>query len=423
MNIGDQLISAQFAANPSNSGAQTYTPTQYDETTALAIISDLAKRVSDLEGAIQLQVSSDTVISQILLTKDAALITADKVAIVGQTTFLDWHRNISGQASTGIDPSVTQIIGGVIRTGQIQNLSGASYMNLDATTTGQTFIQCASALSIFADGQFTFGNSISGKQLKYDLTNLTLGGNALLGSSATPVDTVVTGANNGTTAISTKLNKAASDILTGAITVNTSGGISVGSITWDSSGNLTGGSGVAMTAQGIVAAQAGVATMTLPISGSPTFAGNITGGSNIGITGTATFNGSTSSSSGTFSVVANPSEISAGGLVAYSNSATAPAIMAVQNGSSPAITSEGRVSVTGAVEATALVQGSYLVATAATGIAPVQVSSATLCTNLNAQIWNGLVNTGTFTATAGTLGGYIVTTYGASTFKVPYYNP
>ncbi|MDE2468731.1 MAG: hypothetical protein KGL35_08310, partial [Bradyrhizobium sp.] len=56
-------------------------------------------------------------------------------------------------------------------------------------------------------------------------------------------------------------------------------------------------------------------------------------------------------------------------------------------------------------------------------VGTMQITSTTLITNLNAQIWGNFVNTNTFTATAGTLAGYFEITYGTSTYKVPYYNP
>ena len=185
------------------------------------------------------------------------------------------------------------VAGGTIRTGSIQNLNNTSYINLNATTTGQTFVQCASAISIMADGQFTFGSS-AGKQLIWNGTDLTIGNSSLLGSTA--VSTVVSGAANGVTALaglSAKLNNSAADILSGNVQVQTTGGLRVGTIAWDSSGNLTSGSGIAITAQGIVGATAGTSTFTIDTSGNATFKGALSGA-------TGTFAGSLSAATGTF---------------------------------------------------------------------------------------------------------------------------
>ena len=196
LTVGDFLLNQQFSPGGTQNTFQApnpYTPSAYDQSNAQAVISGLAARLSNLEKSVKLQVSADTVISQILLTQDAALISSDKIAIVGEVTFADWHRTISGQIAGGIDPSITQIIGGVIKTGKVQSFDGLSWLNLDAT--GATpFIQCQSSVTIDANGAFTFGAS-TGKQVVWDGTNLTVGGNSLMGTSATPLDTLIGTAN------------------------------------------------------------------------------------------------------------------------------------------------------------------------------------------------------------------------------------
>jgi hypothetical protein len=283
VNINDKLIGKQFApagAEVSVGGVQPYVPTPFDITTAQAVFADLAKRISDLEGQIKLQVPSDGVLSAITISKEAILIESDKIGVLGQVTFADYIRTQSGKPLVGapIDPSITRIIGGVIQTGKIENLATTSYVNLDAVTTGQIFIQCASAISIYADGQFVFGPSGDAtKQLTWNNSSLSVGGNTLLNGTAT--STVVTGAANGAAAIAglaDKLSKSAGDILSGSITVQTAGGISTGTITWDGAGNLTGGSGVAITAKGIVGAASGVATFSINGStGAAIFKGSV----------------------------------------------------------------------------------------------------------------------------------------------------
>lgn len=79
------------------------------------------------------------------------------------------------------------------------------------------------------------------------------------------------------TAIADKLSKAAGGILQGAIAVQTTGGIGIGSLTWNSAGNRNGGHGVGITSYGIAAYNSGgVPTFTLDAStGNATFAGQL----------------------------------------------------------------------------------------------------------------------------------------------------
>jgi hypothetical protein len=75
--------------------------------------------------------------------------------------------------------------------------------------------------------------------------------------------------------VADKVSKTTSNILTGTIVPQDSGGIKAGSITWDTSGVVTGGSGVAITENGIVGAKAGVANFTIDTSGNALFKGDI----------------------------------------------------------------------------------------------------------------------------------------------------
>lgn len=63
-------------------------------------------------------------------------------------------------------------------------------------------------------------------------------------------------------------------------TENYAGAVKAGDITWDAAtGAITGGSGVVLHKGGIIQAENGVVKATLPISGSPTFAGTLTAAS------------------------------------------------------------------------------------------------------------------------------------------------
>jgi len=75
--------------------------------------------------------------------------------------------------------------------------------------------------------------------------------------------------------VADKVSKTTTSILTGTIVPTTSGGMRAGTITWNSSGVLTGGSGVAITSNGIVGAQSGVAKFTIDTAGNALFMGDI----------------------------------------------------------------------------------------------------------------------------------------------------
>lgn len=75
--------------------------------------------------------------------------------------------------------------------------------------------------------------------------------------------------------VADKVSKTSNSILTGIILPSTTGGMRAGTIAWNSSGVLTGGSGVAITQNGIVGAQAGVAQFTIDTAGNAFFGGDI----------------------------------------------------------------------------------------------------------------------------------------------------
>lgn len=86
---------------------------------------------------------------------------------------------------------------------------------------------------------------------------------------------IATDSSNAISQVGSKLNKASSDVLSGTISVATAGGFKAGTITWDSVGNVTSGSGVAMTAKGIVGASGGSPTFSIDANGRAIFSGTI----------------------------------------------------------------------------------------------------------------------------------------------------
>jgi len=82
-------------------------------------------------------------------------------------------------------------------------------------------------------------------------------------------------ANSAISGLANKLNKSASDILSGDITFNSAGGFKTGTIAIDGSGNVT-GAGVAFTSKGITGRTNAKTTFTIEsTTGNATFAGNI----------------------------------------------------------------------------------------------------------------------------------------------------
>lgn len=136
-------------------------------------------------------------------------------------------------------------------------------------------------------------------------------------------------------AVANKLNKNASDILSGGITFSSAGGFKTGTISIDGSGNAT-GDGVAFTSKGIVGRTSAGTTFTLDATtGAATFKGDITGGANINITGNGIFNGLTSVPGGQFAAVsANTSNSAKFGIYAESNTSTGAAVLGVNNNTS-----------------------------------------------------------------------------------------
>lgn len=191
---GMPICGTQFSAVVAAPATQTLQPSPNAPVDPAVVMADFARRLRDLEKSIKLQVPNDRILSAIALTTDAALISSNKVAIVGEVTFADWHRDVSGNPSGTLDPGITQIRGGVIRTGMIENLAATSWVNLDAA--GSTnFIQCGNAIAIGANGHFTFGDATTGRQFSYDGTNIGLGGsvvNLQTGNTLSAIDSNAT---------------------------------------------------------------------------------------------------------------------------------------------------------------------------------------------------------------------------------------
>lgn len=143
------------------------------------------------------------------------------------------------------------------------------------------------AVAISSTGNLTVKGTISAGSIIVGSVTIGAGGTTLTtveGNASTALSTANTANTNASSAlaaVANKLNKNASDILSGDITFSSAGGFKTGSISIDGSGNVT-GAGVAFTSQGIVGRNAGATTFTINAStGAATFKGDITGASGI----------------------------------------------------------------------------------------------------------------------------------------------
>ena len=117
--IGKPAINVRFE-KPENT---PYTPESsgYDwyNDSVIEYITYLAQRLTDAENLLQNKVDANALAS-ILFTDNDIAITADKITILGDVTFLDYIRE-QGNPTGAIDPSITKINGGVITTGTIKS--------------------------------------------------------------------------------------------------------------------------------------------------------------------------------------------------------------------------------------------------------------------------------------------------------------
>lgn len=286
MMLGHQFVKP--SGQPAAGGNVPPVPLVFGAIDTPAVLADFAKRLEGVEKGMKYAVQGDRVLSQIAICPEAILIQSDKIGLLGEVTFADWYRDVSGQATGQINPSITQIRGGVIRTGQVVSRDGQSWLDLDATGAA-AFLKCRSSLSINADGTFSFG-AAGGKALTWDGTDLRIGSNSLVsGRTASQLLTDVDGAIS---AASSALNRPVGDV-TKTILENSATSITMTNSQLFKSSNGVGG--VFIGAGGIIAKNSsGALTFTLDGSnGSAWFGGDVStsgqlrsiGNNNWGFTG------------------------------------------------------------------------------------------------------------------------------------------
>ena len=183
-----------------------------------------------------------------------------------------------------------------------------------------------------------------------------------------------------------KLNT--SNILTGTVVPQDTGGFKVGSITWNSvTGALSGGTGIAITEWGIIGGTSGVPTFTIQAAtGAATFLGDITGGSNINISGIANFQGATNSGGVSYCGVFNESRTTTGGV-----SGTAGSSGFGVRGSAG---TSGTIGVSGTGGSSSGAEGVRATQGTAGGLAlnvvgPMAITNTSVVSNLNADMVDG----------------------------------
>jgi hypothetical protein len=158
----------------------------------------------------------------------------------------------NGDYHTALGITSTGIVGGY------NNPSTGAWQTtlaLEASTGNLTVLGTIKASSIIEVGAYLGGSTVS--------------------SVLTDVSSAASNASSALSAVTGKLNKSASDILSGDITFTSAGGFKTGTISIDGSGNVT-GAGVAFTSKGIAGRTASQTTFSLnATTGEAIFAGNL----------------------------------------------------------------------------------------------------------------------------------------------------
>ena len=301
-----------------------------------------------------------------------------------------------GTIRTGLGITSTGILGGYNRT---SDGAWQTTFAIESSTGNLTLLGELRASSVVNVGAFLGSQTVS--SVLTDVSTASSNASTAIANATTALANANTAiadaaaaqadADAAIAALPAKLESTSSYILTGAVGIQNTGGISVGTLTWNSTtGVITGGSGIAITEYGLVGAQAGVAKFYIDSAGnavfagslsaatgtfagtlsaaggtftgtlsaangtftgtlssvngtftgslvaaSGTFTGDITGASNIDITGSGTFNGLTSVPGSAFaSVKANTSNNAKYGVYAESNASSGAGLIGVSNNTS-----------------------------------------------------------------------------------------
>ena len=312
--VGTLVMNQQFA--PGSETTTTQTPSMVEPLTPVdftSVFADFSTRLANVEIYLSANtVGKDNILSQIAISPEAILIESSKIAVVGQATFADYIRTLNGTSTGVLDPSITQIVGGVIRTGQIFSQDGYSWINLSALGT-TPFINIGNGGTptavIEANGNFTFGPS-TGSQLTWNGTSLAVGANVLLDGVYT--STVVAGASLGATALQTAMQVGVANVLTG------SGAVEYGNLVYNTTtGAYVSGAGTVISSNGIASMTSASSGFAITSAGNAVFSGTVSASailssSYINVTGYVYASGSTTTPTGVYAAITGIATTSTG---------------------------------------------------------------------------------------------------------------
>ena len=212
----------------------------------------------------------------------------------------------SGTIRTGLGITSTGILGGYNRT---SDGAWQTTFAIESATGNLTLLGTIRAASVINVGAYLGSQTVS--SVLTDVSTASSNASTAIANANTALANANTALANANTAIAdaaaaqadadaaiaalpAKLESTSSYILTGAVGIQNTGGISVGTLTWNSTtGVITGGSGIAITEYGLVGAQAGVAKFYIDSAGNAVFGGSLSAA-------TGTFAGNLSAAGGTF---------------------------------------------------------------------------------------------------------------------------
>jgi len=395
--VGTLVMNQQFA--PGSETTTTQTPSMVEPLTPVdftSVFADFSTRLANVEIYLSANtVGKDNILSQIAISPEAILIESSKIAVVGQATFADYIRTLNGTSTGVLDPSITQIVGGVIRTGQIFSQDGYSWINLSALGT-TPFINIGNGGTptavIEANGNFTFGPS-TGSQLTWNGTSLAVGANVLLDGVYT--STVVAGASLGATALQTAMQVGVANVLTG------SGAVEYGNLVYNTTtGAYVSGAGTVISSNGIASMTSASSGFAITSAGNAVFSGTVSASailssSYINVTGYVYASGGTTTGS-VFAAITGVATTEVG---VYGQSTSGTAVEGYATGSGGV----GVLGVSSGAGGYAVVAEAFSGGVALQLTGPMETNDHTLVSNLNSNYVNGIyfgpTNIGTATAT------------------------
>ena len=201
---------------------------------------------------------------------------------------------IGGDYSMIVDPTNGFITSG--RVGSIYKGTAAAGINRPAIGISSAGIAMGynrasdglwiDSVAIDSSGNASFSGAINATSGNF-VDSVTVGGvtmatiKAGAASGATAVQPAALAGYATASSIANLIDRTAATTLSGTITpasgVANAGAFKIGTITWNTAGALTSGSGIAITAGGIIGAKGGIATFSIDTSGNAVFKGDVTG--------------------------------------------------------------------------------------------------------------------------------------------------